>query len=806
MATFLEGLRVLDLTQGIAGALATMLLRDGGAEVLLVERPGGIALRHDVAHHHWLRGKRSTIVDLSRPEGSDAVRRLARDADVMVQDWRPAVAQRLGLDYSTLQAENPALVSCAITGFGVRGPLADLQGYEPIVMAKAGMLWDAAQVSDRPGPTFLRSHLPGYAAGHAAAQGIMAALHHRGRTGRGQEVRTNLAQAMTPYDLYEWIHASLDIDATIPGRLGVLGMMAACTADGCWVQFANAQRGQLQACLDVLGLGEEFDTLPDDPGAIDAFGQQMRARVASFTLDELMQAMMANPEVGIEAYRGPAEVLDHPQLEASGHVVSSEHPRLGHLRQLGSIAVFDGDRDEAQLTRPAPEAGEHAPQFAGSGPRPFCASQAQAKTKPATRGPLEGVTVLELGWYYAAPFGATLLADLGARVIKVESLAGDPHRWQWQPPEYCGIKVLQGKESIALDIARPEGRTVLSRLVAHCDVVLRNFRQSSAERLGVDFAGLVADNAQIANVYAGAYGATGPYSARPAYAPSMSSGAGVHALNLSLDRLLEFDSDPLGGRGAQEAERLAAAGFPRGIGDSAAAIGVATGLLTALLAAERTGRPQNVQTSMLGTSASLLADAIMVHDGPRPTPRPDPGLLGPSALSRLYRAAEDEWIVLVVSREEEWRRLCGLLRASGEAGAAVAVDVRFKSATARTEADAALASALGDVFLSDTAGSWEARARQADVACVEVSRTPFPRFCITDPVMVENGAVAMGEYPGFGEFRRHGATVSFSATPTVAANAPTVGQHTRQILAELGYSEVEMESMRDESLVGWPDA
>ncbi|MHB8576107.1 MAG: CoA transferase, partial [Dehalococcoidia bacterium] len=138
MTAPLDGLRILDLSWGPAGGMATMVLADFGAEVIKVEPPGGDPFRHLAAAPMWLRGKQSVVLDLKTPTSVERLHDLLPSADVLVASYRPGVAGRLGADYATCAALNPALVYCSITGFGPRGPYRNYKGYEGLVAAKSG--------------------------------------------------------------------------------------------------------------------------------------------------------------------------------------------------------------------------------------------------------------------------------------------------------------------------------------------------------------------------------------------------------------------------------------------------------------------------------------------------------------------------------------------------------------------------------------------------------------------------------------------------------------------------------------------
>src|SRR3990172_380229 len=194
----LDGVRLLELSWGIAGPVASMMLSDNGAEVIKVEPPDGDPFRSQPGYLVWNRGKRSLAVDLKRPEGQAILHRLAQGADVLLESFAPGVAQRLGADYDELAPLTPRLVYCSISGYGPEGPHAESPGYDHLVAARTGVY---EQPGFRPGPTFVVFPLPSYGAALLAVQGVAVALYVRELTGRGQRVETSLLEgsfAMQP--------------------------------------------------------------------------------------------------------------------------------------------------------------------------------------------------------------------------------------------------------------------------------------------------------------------------------------------------------------------------------------------------------------------------------------------------------------------------------------------------------------------------------------------------------------------------------------------------------------------------------
>jgi crotonobetainyl-CoA:carnitine CoA-transferase CaiB-like acyl-CoA transferase len=794
MAAALEGLRVLDLTTGLSGSIATMTLGDNGAEVIKVEPPAGDPGRSMPAFAQWNRAKLSVAVDLKTDAGQARVRALAAGADVLVASWRPGVAERLGLGYDDLAALNPGLVYCAITGFGPAGPLAGVRGYDGVVAAKAGVM----AYTDR--PRF--AAIPGgsYAASQGALQGILAALYVRATTGRGQKVQASIVQGLSGYDLYGWLDPQLPetfasqprVGSTFSPVSGVVGF----TRDGRWLQFANFRPHLVDAFLAATELTDWYRDAIARQASPTEITEAVLRRLHEKTLDEWMEIFLRSDDIGVEPFRTPMEALDHPQMIHNGHVVELEDPVYGKTRQVGPLAMLRGTPAVPKAGSPA--LGAHTETAAFGSP----ATVAPAAPGPApSAGPLAGVTVVELAWFYAAPFGTALLADLGARVIKLEGPEGDPHRYQNPLREFSGVKALGGKESIVVDYRTPEGREILHKIVARADVVMRNYRQQNSRLTGDDYESLQPVNPDQVYLYAGAYGSDGPYTTRPAFAPTMGVAAGHRAYQLGWASALHHVEEITFEEGM---ERLAnvrlMSGGPTNNADAAAALTVGTAMLLGLVARQRAGSGQYLETSMLCSNAYVVSDDFFAYDGKVPTAHHDENGTGP--LYRLYPTA-DGWVFLAAPLPSHWDALAGALRDAS--GTDLAADPRFATADDRRDNAVALAEALTAALAGRSAVAWEDLLVPLDVACVEVSQTSLSTFSISSPTVVENGFTDEVTHPMFGAHRRHGPIVTLSETPGVVGPGCLVGQHTRQILGELGYSDEDMSALRDKGVVAWPE-
>ncbi|HUO12144.1 MAG TPA: CoA transferase, partial [Caulobacteraceae bacterium] len=404
----------------------------------------------------------------------------------------------------------------------------------------------------------------------------------------------------------------------------------------------------------------------------------------------------------------------------------------------------------------------------------------------AQRGlPLDGVTIVELGGFYAAPFGLTVLTDLGARVIKVEPPEGDTIRFQLPFPELGGVKVTQGKESLAVNAGTPEGREIIQRLIARADLVLHSFRSGVAKRLGVDEATVRGANPNIIYHEAPGFGVAGPYGHRPAYAPTIGAGSGMARRNvkravpegpgLSLDEVKD------------NAIRMGAASMTVGHADGFSALGVACAHMLGLYARKRGLGAQRVMTTMLYTMAQILSEDMVDYAGRPEAPTADAGLHGFGPLYRLYEAAEG-WVFLAAPSEREWaalkRAMAGL------------DDPRFGSAAGRAEHADALAETLAGAFMQAPAKEWERRLTEVDVACVEVDPGPSQNTLMTAGGLCDQLEMTTTvEHPLFGEHSRLKAVMNFSRSATRAGRGVLVGEQTEAVLGELGYSAEQINAL-----------
>jgi crotonobetainyl-CoA:carnitine CoA-transferase CaiB-like acyl-CoA transferase len=812
----LAGLRVIDLSTTLPGAQATQFLADAGADVILVEGPDGSPLRADPGWPGLLRGKRSITLDLHADDGRSTLDGLLRQADVLVTTMRPAAAARLGFTAERLPARYPRLVAALITGWGSRGPWAGYKGYEALILAKTGVLHSKRQLTPGPDPAYVSVPYASYAAGQTAVQGILAALFERESSGLGQVVEANLVSGVGALDTYNWFYEMIlrrypdafqpladafDSQGRPQSRL-MYAILVAATKDGTWLQFAQTAPRLMRAWLEELGLAEEvtdpkwagFPDLPT-PELRQEWWDKMLGRVEERTLGEWEAVFDRNPNVFGEQFRTPDEALAHPQIVHEGRVVTVDDPDLGPVRQPSTLVHAAG----APLTviGRAPRPGEHAGEV-----RRLAAVAGQSSQEPQStilrtdagvawspKGtcPLAGVTVLELGGMFAAPFGATVLADLGARVIKVEPLGGDTIRGVMAFPEAGGGKVLQGKESIALDIRTPEGLAVVHQIARRCDVVLQCYRAGVAARIGIDEATLKELNPALVYLSAPGYGVDGPYGGKPAYAPSIGAASGVSLTDAPLGAARPRNRGEL----LSGARNLRAGGaVPAVQSDGVAALGVASGLMLGLYARRRGIALTGLVTTMLGSCTQALISRNTSYQGRLPLSRVDDEFRGLGPLYRLYRAA-DGWVFLAAPAEREWPAL---------AAALCLRDPRFDTAASRAANAGPLAAELEVIFATRGKDEWEAELTAADVGCVAVAQVNA-EWRMQDDEFYHAGYAVDAVSPIFDQHRRPAPLNRFSRSATKPEAGCRLGQHTDALLRELGYDDARISGLRERDVV-----
>jgi len=790
----LQGLRVLDLSAGPAGGLATMILADFGAEVLLIERPGGDPFTDLAAAPLWRRGKRTLCLDLAGEAGLEQLHALAAGADVLVCSWRPAALRRRGLDYETLHARHPHLVVCHVSGFGARGPLADVPGYEHVVAARAGRMRLFGGIADREGPVFSALQVGVHACAQSAAAGILAALLAREQNNHGRHVRTSVLQGLLAYEQGPMLglqfrerHPDEIPPPPAPASeppLPSLYYHPAQAGDGRWLQFGNLLPHLFDNFLRVTDLLEvlvdpDFDAgqmLIRDPERHEAFRLRMLERIQQRPAAEWMAEFIADGGIVAGPYQTTQEALADPDIVANGHVV----PRADGGVELGPLARLSETPGRPGAAA-RPEQGEVQARWLAA-PRP-------APAGPRRPGlPLAGVRVVEIATIIAAPMAAGCLADMGAEVIKVEQIGGDPYRGL-----LAGVgsaRVNAGKRSISVNLKAPAGRDLVLALVRDADVLIHNYRPGVPERLGIGYEQLAAENPRLVYLQANGYGPDGPGALRPSTHPI--PGAAMGGVLFQLAERVPGSVLPVA-EVRRWTRRLMWANEVNP--DPNTAVVIATSVMLGLAARQRTGRGQRIITDMFGANAYANHDDFLAYPGKPVRALPDPGLHGLAATYRLYPCADGSWVFLALVTPDERLRFVQTVTSAG----LPAPDDRLLAAGGEPAV-----AALTALFARQSAVAWEALLTDAGIGCVRADGPPPAEFWLNDP---QAGALGLRQsvvHPRWGAYRRHGRLVQFDEDLEPLRPPPLAGQHNAEVLAELGVSTAQIEALYKEGVL-WRD-
>lgn len=807
MASVLNGIRVLDLSSGIAGPIAGMLLADHGADVVKIEPPGGDPLRSTPGYRAWLRGRRSAVLDLHHSGDREDFYALARGADVVIESFAQGTATRLGVDADTLCAANPRLIHCSISAYGRHSAHNHRPGYDALVAARLG-IWHEQRGhfggavnhmnglepflpdleipegmepgSPREGPIF--TYTPWLSMGTAflATMGVSAALYARERTDRGQRVETSLLQAAMIMTASKWQKAARPeakgYATWTYDRRATKGMFRC--ADGRWVQHwvPNPNFVLSSSQGDRVEWAPELGNARDDPQRIPTgqeniivlahYYPQMAEAVARFPSDQWIAAAAA-ANTPLQPVRTPEEALNDAALIAEGAVVEIDHPEHGRLRQAGIL--YGLSETPGQVQGPVPTVGQHTAEIKAEAKR---TAPERTPSDPRTQlgqpitSPLDGITVLDLGFAVAGPFGTQVLADLGANVIKVNAYR-DPF---WHAT-HIAYGANRGKRSVGIDLKTSEGLLTFYELVKRADVVHSNMRRGALKRLEVDEGSLRKINPDIIYCHTRGFD-RGPRSNSPGNDQTGCSLAGV---------TYEDGGTADGGKPFWSLTSL---------GDTGNGFLSAIGVIQALYHRARTKQAQSVDTSIINAGLLCASQASIKADGtPLPRYHLDGMQLGLGATYRLYPTT-DGWVCLAAVTDDHWQ---ALVKALGQP--VWAADARFADAAGRAEHRKALEALIEPFFGERTAAAAFTLLDDHGVP-TEIANGHFGEQIYADPEADKLGLVVRQSHPKVGLLEMYGVSIDFSDTPgRIEYPPPICGQHTREILREAGFDDERIDEL-----------
>jgi crotonobetainyl-CoA:carnitine CoA-transferase CaiB-like acyl-CoA transferase len=770
----LRGMRVVDLTGGLAGAYCTKLLADAGADVVVVERsdPGTTRWPETPGLFDFLHtSKRSVHWGHEAP--------LVTTADVVVAglDWDVPAAGRAA----------PGQVIVTISPFGSTGPWVDRPATEFTLQATCGSTGGRGFPGETPLAT--GGHLGEWLAGTYAAVGAVAGWWRATHTGQGDHVDVALldcmAVAMVTFpSVFAEFAASCGRPPMGAATRKVEVPSIEPTADG-WVNFTTNSAQQFADFALLIGHPE----LSEDERYARmtqrfAHREEFWAMTRSYTRPRTSATVLEEAgllRIPVAPVLDGSTVLEFEQFVARGVFV--DHPS-GRFRQ--PRVPYRLHDVMAEPFGPVPEPGAH------NGTVDWAPRPPVVPTVDVTL-PLAGVRVVDLTAWWAGPCATNALACLGADVIKVESVTrpdlmrfsstktpGDPQWWEWGPLAHAANT---NKRGITIDLSRPEGRDVALRLFETADLVFENFTPRVMAQFGLEWDDLHAINERLCLVRMPAFGLDGPWRDRPGFAQTMESLTGMAALT------------------GWPGESPVLVG---GAGDPIAGLHATFASLVALCARAESGHGYLVEATMVEAALNAAAGSTIAAQLTGEVPRRlgNRSRRGSVPQGVYPGAGSDEWVAVEIEDDGQWARLCDVVGWPSADGAADRVLARADLATgpARLARENAL-----DRWLSMTISGWDAGdlVRRLVGAGVPAAVAIPPPQVAANPQLDHRGLFEVEDHPVTGRHRMPGLPFSMASVDHWLRTAsPLLGQHNDEVLGELGLDAAARHTLRQLGIIG----
>ncbi|HXV79392.1 MAG TPA: CoA transferase [Candidatus Binatia bacterium] len=674
---FLEGYRALDLTN-LSGQLCGRVLADLGMEVIKIEPPGGDPVRNvppfarsadgkqlSTTFAHLNAGKASKMLDLDREADRAEFRRMVETADVVLESFQPGALETRGLAYKTLAAINPGIVMASITGFGQTGPKKNLACNDLVALAESGFLYISGDPSLPPcRPPETQAY---YFASLFAAAGVLAALYRRERTGQGDHVDASMQETLATQEHIIRLWAN---EKQISRRAGsqhgsVAPAKIFSCRDGFVYLYVTRQHWKL-----FLTLWQNHDSVFDTPEWLnnlyrrahaDELNQAVQNFLSKFTIAEITDLLQAKgiPCVPVNT---PLGFVKDEHVRGRGFMAPAEHAGFGKAEQPAMPFMIDGARP-AVSSVPVLDSW-NSPSYISpvAGERRAGVSPKEGATGGGN-GPLDGMRIVSFDHVLAAPYGTTILAELGADVIKVESSKGgmDPFRFfgTGEDPNVSPrfLEFNRNKRSFTVNLKHPQGPNVLHDLVAKADAVLDNYSVEVVERIGLAYEDLCKVKPDIINLRMPGLGTTGPKRHFSTVGVNITAFTGL----TYLWNHPGVTDPPIGSQTV----------FPDYVSGVLCAIIIISGVLYR----NRQKKGAFIDLAQSEATAFMIGANLMEAAATGKDPQPIGNASPITAPHDCYPCrGEDRWCVIAAENEQQWTALAAII------GGGVAQDTRFNSA------------------------------------------------------------------------------------------------------------------------------
>ena len=794
--SFLAGHRALDLTD-LKGQLCGRVLADLGMEVVKIEPRAGDPVRKmaplidgssgsplSVPFAHLNAGKKSVVLDLQTAQGQTDFMRLAQAADVVLESFPCGHLDALGLGYRDLARSNPRLIMASITGFGQTGPRRDYVYTDIVAYAMGGLMYISG---DPKLPPCKAPETQAYYFGSLfAALGVVAALYYRERTGAGNHIDVSMQETLATQEHAIRLFAN---DGVILKRAGSQhAQVAPATIFPCRNGFVYlyVTRAHWKKLLDIWkDHPREFEA-PDwveNPfrrARADEINRMLLPFTQQYTKEEFTELLQSSG-IPCTPVNRPADFIADSQVEARRFFVPVDYSNLGVVHHVAAPFLLNGERPPVH---PAPAVGEERNEPTVANDR---AGEPRADGSPigqaAEKGPLSGMRVLSFDKVLAGPYGMTLLAELGAEVIKVESDRGglDPFRFfgASRDPNLSPrfLEFNRNKKSITVNLKHPEGPRLIKELARRCDAVMDNFSFHVMPSVGLGYEELAKVKPDIICLRMPGLGCTGPKRSYVTVGPNITSYTGFNYL------WNHPDTDPP--VGSQTV-------FP----DYVSGVFSAILITSAVLYRDRVGRGAFMDLSQAEAAAYMIGISLMDSRVPGHNPKPSGNESPYAAPHGCYPCkGKDRWCVIAVESDSQWRALAATIGRPD-----LAEDERFSTFDARRNNRAELEGLLSLWTKDQECHDVMSKLQRAGVPSGVVQNGAD---LVDDEHLKARGFLIEQQNPRLGRVILPGFPMRFSACLTDPNwEFPVLGHHNEEVFSDLlGYSSEKIAELKNDGVV-----
>jgi crotonobetainyl-CoA:carnitine CoA-transferase CaiB-like acyl-CoA transferase len=788
--SFLKGYRALDLT-GLSGQLCGRMLCDLGMEVIKIEPPGGDPVRAlppfiesadgkrlSTTFAHLNAGKASKVLDLDKESGRQAFRKLAETADVVLESFQPGELDSKGLGYKDLAVINPGIVMASITGFGQTGPKKNLACNDLVALAQSGFLYisgDPAMAPVRPPETQAY-----YFASVFAAAGVLAALYRRERTGQGDHVDASMQETLATQEhmIRLWANEKQILKRAGSQHGSVAPARIFACRDGFVYLYVTRQHWKL-----FLTVWRDHAAVFDAPDWLnnlyrrahaDELNPAVEAFVGQFTMAEITELLQ---EKGIPCVpvNTPMGFANDEHVQGRGFMAPVEHAGFGKTKQPALPFVIDGARipvGSVPLLDSWRESGE-----------PRAARPRSAAGGSSGNGPLDGMRIVSFDHVLAGPYGTTILAELGADVIKIESSKGgmDPFRFfgTGEDPNLSPrfLEFNRNKRSFTVNLKHPKGQPVLHDLIAKADAVLDNYSVDVVGRIGLGYDQLRKVKPDIVNLRMPGLGTTGPKRHFSTVGVNITAFTGLSYLWNHPG----VTNPPIGSQTV----------FPDYVSGVLCAIIIISGVLHR----DRQRKGAFIDLAQSEATAFMIGQSLMEAIASGKDPQPIGNASPAMAPHDCYPCkGDDRWCVIAVENESQWAELAKVV--AGE----LAQDPRFQTLNDRLAHRDELNAVLSRWTQGQDAWDVMNRLQQAGVPAGVVQTG---EDLTNDPQLKARGFIVAVDNPRLGRVVLPNFPLQFANSKlTRRWEFPVLGKDTETVLRDVvGYSEETIAAHRKDGVL-----